>query len=397
MNCDGVRVLLSAYMDGELSSGELLRVEQHLRRCHSCTDEVDSLRQTIALVASMDEVAIPAAFHAQLHNRLVALGPPVPAVRRIPAAPGWQRNLGRWAVPAAAAAAVVAIGLTSMPQAQKLAFGLQGRPGTFNGGPAQPVAHNPVNPADPLVSPPPVAPKPSGNPGDPGSKSSTPDVAIAPPGGPVPAVPLAPNTPTPTPTPSVSPPTTPPIPDSVVPPAEPLPSTGTDAIPANGGGTVATPTPPEQPPVQLTPKLTFTSDATVTTANADNMTNALAAFHPNVDGDTLYVTVPANQRKAVEDAVKNASGVQVVSGFEARQTDLAGQIHSLEGQIAFYRQQAENLEKQIPKLKGAEQEDAMAQHTVLMDKLNHAMETLRVVDSQVDMAIITVHVKVQGR
>ncbi|MDB4894065.1 MAG: hypothetical protein JWN15_327, partial [Firmicutes bacterium] len=320
MNCDGVRGLLSAYMDGELSSGELLRVEQHLRRCHSCTDEVDSLRQTIALVASMDAVAIPAAFHAQLHNRLVALGPPVPAVRRIPAAPGWQRNLGRWAVPAAAAAAVVAFGLTSMPQAQKLAVGLAGRPGTFKVEPAQQVAKNPTKQADPLTSPPPVAPKPSGKSEDPGSIPSTPDVAIAPPGGPGPAVPLAPNTPTPTP--PVSPPNKVPIPDSVVPPVAPVPSKGTDATPATGGGTAATGTTPEQPPVQLTPKLTFTSDATVTTANADNMTKALAAYHPNIDGDTLYVTVPANQRKAVEDAVRNASAVQVLSGFEARQTDL---------------------------------------------------------------------------
>lgn len=78
MNCDGVRDLLSPYVDGELSPGELLWVEQHLRRCHTCADEVDALRQTIALVASLDEVEVPAGFHAALHERLVALGPPLP-------------------------------------------------------------------------------------------------------------------------------------------------------------------------------------------------------------------------------------------------------------------------------------------------------------------------------
>ncbi|HYG60179.1 MAG TPA: anti-sigma factor, partial [Symbiobacteriaceae bacterium] len=114
MNCDGVRNLLSAYLDGELSAGELLRVEEHLRRCHCCADEVDSLRQTIALVASLEEVDLPSSFQVQLRQRLVALGPPVAAVRRASVAPSWQRNVRRWAMPAAAAAAVVAISLTAL-------------------------------------------------------------------------------------------------------------------------------------------------------------------------------------------------------------------------------------------------------------------------------------------
>lgn len=112
MNCDGVRGLLSAYVDGELSAGELLRVEQHLRRCHWCADEVDALRQTISLVASLDEVALPPAFHAQLHQRLVAMAPPVMTARR----PAFRR----WTVPAAAAAALV-IGVAGLNQFNLLA------------------------------------------------------------------------------------------------------------------------------------------------------------------------------------------------------------------------------------------------------------------------------------
>lgn len=120
MNCDGVRGLLSAYLDGELSAGELLRVEQHLRRCHWCADEVDALRQTIAHVASLDEVEVPPAFHAQLHQRLVALGPPAQTGRYVPMR-SKRPDFRRWAVPAAAAAALV-IGVTGlnrfMPPAQ---------------------------------------------------------------------------------------------------------------------------------------------------------------------------------------------------------------------------------------------------------------------------------------
>jgi hypothetical protein len=123
MNCDGVRGLLSAYVDGQLSPGELLRAEQHLRRCSDCADEVDSLRQTIALVASLDEVEVPSAFRASLHQQLVAVGAPV-AVRRIPAAPVWQHHVRRWAMPAAAAAAALAIGLSGMKAAELP--GLQG-------------------------------------------------------------------------------------------------------------------------------------------------------------------------------------------------------------------------------------------------------------------------------
>lgn len=116
MNCDGVRALLSAYIDGELSGGELLRVEQHLRRCHWCAGEVDALRQTIALVASLDEVEVPATFRPRLHERLVAMAPPVAA----PAGPGQRRSrrtaFVRWSIPAAAAAALVigAAGLSRM-------------------------------------------------------------------------------------------------------------------------------------------------------------------------------------------------------------------------------------------------------------------------------------------
>jgi len=115
MNCDGVRGLLSAYLDGELVPGDLLRVEQHLRRCHGCADEVDALRRTVSLVAALPVVDVPADFHTRLHNRLVALGPPV-IVRPAAGANAWQRHLRDWALPAAAAAAVLAVSLAGLRQ-----------------------------------------------------------------------------------------------------------------------------------------------------------------------------------------------------------------------------------------------------------------------------------------
>jgi hypothetical protein len=104
MNCDGVRDLLSAYVDGEATPGELLRVEQHLRRCPVCAEEVDALRQTIAMVASLEEVELPPGFREGLRARLAEVSAPVQPV--LPVRPAWGRNLRRWALPAAAAAAL---------------------------------------------------------------------------------------------------------------------------------------------------------------------------------------------------------------------------------------------------------------------------------------------------
>lgn len=106
MNCDGVRELLSAYVDGELSSGELLRVEQHLRRCPLCAEEVDALRQAIALVGALEEVELPAGFREGLRARLAKVSPQLQPVAPVtPLQPAWQRQVKRWALPAAAAAA----------------------------------------------------------------------------------------------------------------------------------------------------------------------------------------------------------------------------------------------------------------------------------------------------
>lgn len=190
MNCDGVRGLLSAYLDGELSAGELLRVEQHLRRCHACADEVDSLRQTISLVASLDEVEVPASFQVQLHQRLVALGPPA-AVRRTPGAPHWQRKVATYAVPAVAAAAALAFSLTQVGGFEELTQGALNKvnqpsghktPESTNLGAtnvSNPPESTPPKPATPTQGAEPSAP-PSSNPEPNPPQTTKPDVDSTP-------------------------------------------------------------------------------------------------------------------------------------------------------------------------------------------------------------------------
>jgi len=57
-----VEELLSAYIDGELSIEEATLVEKHLRECSACTQDLESLRQTVNLVRQLPAVSPPRSF-----------------------------------------------------------------------------------------------------------------------------------------------------------------------------------------------------------------------------------------------------------------------------------------------------------------------------------------------
>lgn len=52
MNCTSVEARLSSYLDGELSGSASLAVRSHLSRCETCSAELESLRQTKAILHS---------------------------------------------------------------------------------------------------------------------------------------------------------------------------------------------------------------------------------------------------------------------------------------------------------------------------------------------------------
>lgn len=264
MNCDGVSNLLSAYLDGELTPGELLRVEEHLRRCHACADEVDSLRQTVALVASLEEVEVPASFQMQLHQRLVALGPPMAAVRRLPAAPTWQRNVRRWAVPAAAAAAALAIGLTTFDPV-RLTGGLKSESEYNLAAPVKKQGETPTQP-------------------DPAQGVQSPNQ-----GGQTPSQGPLPKTPDPTP---AQPPVTPPV----IPPG-PTDSGGG----AHGAGTVLDQQPPQTVAAQMEHIYQVTVQGTLDPKTEERIRfeNANAVIGNN----TLSIQVPVGSKQEVLDRV----------------------------------------------------------------------------------------------
>jgi hypothetical protein len=54
--------LLSAYLDNQVVAAERVRIEGHLRTCETCQRELNTLRQTVALLRAMPRVPVPRAF-----------------------------------------------------------------------------------------------------------------------------------------------------------------------------------------------------------------------------------------------------------------------------------------------------------------------------------------------
>jgi anti-sigma factor RsiW len=54
--------LLSAYLDNQVAAAERDRIEGHLRACETCQRELDTLRQTVAMLRAMPRVPVPRAF-----------------------------------------------------------------------------------------------------------------------------------------------------------------------------------------------------------------------------------------------------------------------------------------------------------------------------------------------
>ena len=58
----GIKILLSAYIDGEVTPSEAVRVEGHLAGCQDCASEIGSLRATSSLLRSLPDLEVPRSF-----------------------------------------------------------------------------------------------------------------------------------------------------------------------------------------------------------------------------------------------------------------------------------------------------------------------------------------------
>ena len=57
-----VRMLLSSYIDGEVSASEARRVEAHLLGCDECVVELESLRATTTLLGRLPSLDVPRSY-----------------------------------------------------------------------------------------------------------------------------------------------------------------------------------------------------------------------------------------------------------------------------------------------------------------------------------------------
>lgn len=101
MNCDRVRLLLNAYVDGELDLVTSLEIEEHLRGCASCNRQYQDL---LALHSAASDTALVYAVPAVLEKRIrasVRQASPPPAV--------WAAPSLRWIAPALGLVAIILI------------------------------------------------------------------------------------------------------------------------------------------------------------------------------------------------------------------------------------------------------------------------------------------------
>lgn len=103
MNAHEEEVLLSAYLDGELTPQERDRVNEHLLTCQNCRLGLESLRGAKRLLTGAPRRVMPPDLIDALETRFLR--------------PSWPRRLGTWLgrpqlwAPAGAMAAVLTIGL----------------------------------------------------------------------------------------------------------------------------------------------------------------------------------------------------------------------------------------------------------------------------------------------
>ena len=71
MRCRKVRELLGAYVEGRLGGRQREQVEEHLRRCARCEEEVRAVRSVVGLLADLERRDLPAERWAQMEAAIL--------------------------------------------------------------------------------------------------------------------------------------------------------------------------------------------------------------------------------------------------------------------------------------------------------------------------------------
>ncbi len=70
MKCDDIKLLLAEYLDGELPSGDAVRVKEHLRTCADCREELQFLKKYMKNIESFPTLKAPDDFLERIHQKI---------------------------------------------------------------------------------------------------------------------------------------------------------------------------------------------------------------------------------------------------------------------------------------------------------------------------------------
>jgi len=70
LNCKGVILEISNYLDGELQPAVKLELEQHLEHCEDCKMVVDQTKLTVDIFCDSKPVELPLHVQSRLHQAL---------------------------------------------------------------------------------------------------------------------------------------------------------------------------------------------------------------------------------------------------------------------------------------------------------------------------------------
>lgn len=108
MNCEAVKEMLWAYLEKEITAEEAVKIEEHLKNCEACREELKFQQEMMETLSGLPDEELPEGYHTELMQKLQveAASNVVPFPVRKKKQPVWKQ----WGMVAAAVLVVVAAG-----------------------------------------------------------------------------------------------------------------------------------------------------------------------------------------------------------------------------------------------------------------------------------------------
>ena len=108
MNCEAVREMLWAYLEKETTAEEAVKIEEHLKNCADCREELKFQQEMMETLSGLPDEELPDGYHAELMQKLQVEA--APNVVSFPVKKKKQPVYKQWGMIAAAVMVVVAAG-----------------------------------------------------------------------------------------------------------------------------------------------------------------------------------------------------------------------------------------------------------------------------------------------